>query len=143
SDIAHYSLEFITFRSHQGMRPCQLRQVDFLGVRKFNVNLAIGTPWPFNGSNWRPKTIEPGGLATEPRTGLDFIENRSGTVKKFAIAAIMIALLPASAYAQQQKGPPTAKSDSEKKRDAEIDQAYRQVIKGTEGKAKPVKVDPW
>ena len=64
-------------------------------------------------------------------------------MKKFAIAAIMIALLPASAYAQQQKGPPTAKSDSEKKRDAEIDQAYRQVIKGTDGKVKPAKVDPW
>ena len=62
---------------------------------------------------------------------------------KIVIVAIMIALLPASAYAQQQKGALTAKSDSEKKHDAEIDQAYRQVMKGTEGKAKPVKVDPW
>jgi hypothetical protein len=64
-------------------------------------------------------------------------------VKKFAIAAIVIALLPASAYAQQKKGPPTARTDSEKKRDAEIDQAYRQAIKRTDEGVKPAKVDPW
>ena len=59
--------------------------------------LAIGAPRPFNRSNRRPGTNGTEGLATSPRTGLDVIKNRSGTVKKIAIAAIMIALLPASA----------------------------------------------
>jgi len=59
------------------------------------------------------------------------------------VAALIIALLPASAVAQQRQGPPTARSDSEKKNDAQIDQAYRAVIKGSDQIAKPVKVDPW
>jgi len=63
------------------------------------------------------------------------------------MAALIIALLPASARAQAQqgkdRGPPTARTDSEKKNDAAIDQAYQAAVKGTGEKAKPVKVDPW
>lgn len=65
------------------------------------------------------------------------------SVRKFIVAAVMVALLPAAAVAEERKGPPTARSDSEKKQDAEIDQAYRRVLKGTDDNAKPVKVDPW
>lgn len=64
-------------------------------------------------------------------------------MKKIAIAAILMALLPASALAQEKKGPPTVRSDSEKKHDAEIDQAYRRTLKGTDEKAKPTSTDPW
>jgi len=64
-------------------------------------------------------------------------------VKKSVIAIIALALLPAAGYAQTYKGPPTARSDYEKKTDAEIDQAYRQAIKAPEQKPKPTKVDPW
>jgi len=62
-------------------------------------------------------------------------------VKKFAIAAMMIVLLPASAYAQR-KGPVTARTDLELKNDAAIDKDYQDTLKRTSNK-KPVKQDPW
>jgi hypothetical protein len=64
-------------------------------------------------------------------------------MKKCFIAAMMIALFPVSAYSQQDKGPPTARTEQEMKRDKEIDQAYRETMKraGTNGQA--AKSDPW
>jgi hypothetical protein len=52
-------------------------------------------------------------------------------MRPFAIAAMMIALLPASAFAQQQQGPLTSRSDADKKTDAEIDEGYRKALKRT------------
>jgi hypothetical protein len=63
-------------------------------------------------------------------------------MRNIFIAAMMTALLPASAYAQADKGRPTDRSDSEKKHDAEIDRAYRESLKRHAGDA-PAKPDPW
>jgi hypothetical protein len=57
----------------------------------------------------------------------------------------MIALLSSTALAPalaQDKGPPTARSDLEKKQDAAIDKAYRDAIKRTDG-APQKPADPW
>jgi hypothetical protein len=65
-------------------------------------------------------------------------------VRRLAIAAIMIVLLPASAFAEEEHGPATARTDSEKKSDAAIDKAYQDAVKRMDGSGKPVKVDdPW
>jgi hypothetical protein len=56
------------------------------------------------------------------------------------IAAMIIAFLPAAAYAQEHQKP-TLRSDQQKKEDAEIEKAYEQVVKGQ--KAPPAKYDPW
>jgi hypothetical protein len=73
------------------------------------------------------------------------VHRGSGThkVKQFVIAVMMITLLPASAYSQQDKGPLTARTEKEMKEDKEIDKAYRDTMKraGTNGPA--VKSDPW
>jgi hypothetical protein len=67
-------------------------------------------------------------------------------MRKFVIiyimAAAMIAVLPAPAYAQD-KGPPTVRSDQEKKRDAEIEKAYKDAIKRTGNAAPAAPSDPW
>jgi hypothetical protein len=63
--------------------------------------------------------------------------------KAAVLIALVATLLPAIAYAQDNKGPPTARSDSEKKRDAEIDKAYRDAIRNTSDSGKGVKTDPW
>jgi hypothetical protein len=56
--------------------------------------------------------------------------------------ALLLALLTASAHAQQDnKGPLTRRSDSEKQTDAEIDKAYRAVT--GRGQAPAAKTDPW
>jgi hypothetical protein len=66
-------------------------------------------------------------------------------MRTFALAALMIALLPASAFSQQEKGPLTSRSDEDKKTDAELDRAYRNTVKSTTDKqqAAPAKTDPW
>jgi hypothetical protein len=64
-------------------------------------------------------------------------------MKKLVIAATMIALLPASAYSQQNKGPLTARTEREMKEDKEIDKAYRDAIKRSGGDGQAAKRDPW
>jgi hypothetical protein len=74
-------------------------------------------------------------------------------VKRFIIAITLIALLPASAYAQfsasggdageQSKGPATARTDKEKKQDAAVDKAYRDTVNRIGGKPQPATTDPW
>ncbi len=66
-------------------------------------------------------------------------------MRRLVIAAIMMVLLPAAAYAQdnKDKGPLTVKSEKEKKIDAEIDKAYQESLKREGGIKQPVKVDPW
>jgi len=68
------------------------------------------------------------------------------TMRTVAITAMMIALLPASAYAQQEDGPPTsARTNQQKKEDAQIEKAYQEMIKRSRGQAAPApaKTDPW
>jgi hypothetical protein len=63
-----------------------------------------------------------------------------GTMRKIAIA-VMIALLPGSDFAQT-----TQRTDDDKKKDAEIQKAYDQVIRDTKSHAPPpsnTKSDPW
>jgi hypothetical protein len=64
-------------------------------------------------------------------------------MRKLLIAAILIASLPAAAYAQG-KTPPTVRDESEKKKDAEIDKAYKETMKRVDGNTQPTKpADPW
>jgi hypothetical protein len=64
-------------------------------------------------------------------------------VKQFVITAIMIALLPTSAYSQQNKGPLTARTEKEMKEDKEIDKAYQDTMKRAGANGQAVKSDPW
>jgi len=64
-------------------------------------------------------------------------------MKKFVIAAMIMALFPASAYAQQDKGPLTARTEKEMKEDKEIDKAYRDTMKRTGDNGQAAKSDPW
>jgi len=65
-------------------------------------------------------------------------------VRRFMFAGMMIAFLPVSAYAQQDKGPPTARTQSEMKNDAAIDSAYKRAMKNTDDNSKKAaKTDPW
>jgi hypothetical protein len=62
-------------------------------------------------------------------------------MRKIAIAAVMIALLPAAAFAQT-----TQRTEDQKKKDTEIEKAYEQVIRDTKSQAPPpsnTKSDPW
>jgi len=60
-------------------------------------------------------------------------------MRTITIAAVMIVLLPATAYAQHQ--PATLRTDEQKKEDAEINKAYQEVKKGM--KSEHAKFDPW
>ena len=64
-------------------------------------------------------------------------------MRKLVIAAMMIAFLPTSADAQQNKGPLTARTEKEMKEDKEIDKAYRDAIKRNGGDGQAAKRDPW
>ncbi|HEY4855350.1 MAG TPA: hypothetical protein VIH98_01560 [Xanthobacteraceae bacterium] len=64
------------------------------------------------------------------------------TTRTAAIAAMMIGLLPAVAYAQQEEKP-TRRTDEQKKEDAAIEKAYEQVVKGMKARTPPAKYDPW
>jgi hypothetical protein len=63
-------------------------------------------------------------------------------MKRFVIAATLFVLLPVSAYAQYQ-GPPTARTDIEKKRDAETSKAYQDTLKRMGDSGQPANADPW
>ncbi len=65
-------------------------------------------------------------------------------MRKFAIVAIMIALLPVSAFAEDYKGPATARTYSENKNDEAIDKAYQDTMKRMDPNGKSAKSDdPW
>ncbi len=67
-------------------------------------------------------------------------------MRTVAVAAVMIALLPASAYSQGDAPPPkTTRTDQQKKEDAEIEKAYQEMMKRSKGQAAPApaKTDPW
>jgi hypothetical protein len=67
-------------------------------------------------------------------------------MRTVTVAAMMIALLPATAYSQGDAPPPkTTRTDQQKKEDAEIEKAYQQMMKRSKGQAAPTpaKTDPW
>jgi hypothetical protein len=67
-------------------------------------------------------------------------------MRTLIIVAAMVALLPATAYSQkgQQQGPsPFARTDEQKRRDAEVDKAYKEVLKSDKAHTAPAKIDPW
>jgi hypothetical protein len=63
-------------------------------------------------------------------------------MRRLAIAAVMFALLPAPVYAQQ-RGAPTARTDEEKKQDAETYKAYQDTLKRMDVAAPAASSDPW
>jgi len=75
----------------------------------------------------------------------------SDSMRTFIIAATMMTLLPAIAYSimgRQQdparSGPsPFARTEAQKKKDAEVEKAYQETLKRDKEHATPVKVDPW
>jgi hypothetical protein len=56
---------------------------------------------------------------------------------------MMIVVLPALAYAEERRGPPTARTDSEMKRDAAVDKEYQETIRRMKLHEQPAKADPW
>jgi len=65
-------------------------------------------------------------------------------MRSAAIAAVMMSLLPASAYAEGDKPVSQTRTDEQKKEDAASERAYQEVIKATTGKPAPApKSDPW
>jgi hypothetical protein len=65
------------------------------------------------------------------------------------IVAAMITLLPAAAYSQVgQQDParsqsPFARTEAQKKKDAEVEKAYEDTLKADKAHTAPVKTDPW
>lgn len=72
---------------------------------------------------------------------------KQGQARRFAVAAAMLVLLPFAADAQQRDDPyltpPGARTNEQKKTDAEIDKAYQQTVKGTRDSRPANKTDPW
>jgi len=68
-------------------------------------------------------------------------------MKKNIIVALMITLLPATAYSQkggQPSGPtPFERTAAQKKKDAEVEKAYQESLKANNAHAAPAKIDPW
>jgi hypothetical protein len=65
-------------------------------------------------------------------------------MKRAAFAALMIALLPAAAFAEGDKSVTQTRTEDQKKEDAANQKAYEQVIKDTHsGGPASVKIDPW
>jgi hypothetical protein len=71
-------------------------------------------------------------------------------MRTFIIAATMMTLLPATAYSQmgRQQDPsrnqsPFARTEAQKKKDAEVEKAYEEVLKSDKAHSAPAKVDPW
>jgi hypothetical protein len=64
-------------------------------------------------------------------------------MRRLAIAAFMIALLPLTAYAQD-KSPLQAQEDQEKQRRIETEKEYQDTIKRLKASSAPAApVDPW
>jgi hypothetical protein len=68
-------------------------------------------------------------------------------MKKNIIVALMITLLPATAYSQKGSQPtqpsPFERTAAQKKKDAEVEQAYQQSLKANKAQTPPAKIDPW
>jgi len=65
-------------------------------------------------------------------------------MRRLLIAALIIMLLPAPAFPQaNNNGPPTARTELEKKNDAAIDKAYQETIKRMKDDGQSAKSDPW
>jgi hypothetical protein len=73
----------------------------------------------------------------------------AGNMKKRIIVALMITLLPAPAYSQKGASPPSGqptpfdRTAAQKKKDAEVEQAYQQSLKANKAQTPPAKIDPW
>ena len=81
------------------------------------------------------RCLEPRRLEPRPVVRIE------ATMRALTVAAMIIAVLTASAYAQENKTPRTQRSDSEKKDDADIDKAYKAA---TDRRHTPAaKIDPW
>jgi hypothetical protein len=63
-------------------------------------------------------------------------------MRTVAVAALTIALLPATAYSQEHE-PPTRRTEEQKKQDAEIEKAYQEVQKGIKAQTPSSNYDPW
>lgn len=63
-------------------------------------------------------------------------------MKKLMIAAMLLAFVPVAALAQDH-GPPTARTDKEKKEDAAIEKAYQDALKRERASEAATKADPW
>ena len=68
--------------------------------------------------------------------------NKGLAPRRLVVAAMIIALLPAPASAQAPKGSATERTDADKRKDAEIDKAYRDALKRN-SVSPAAKVDPW
>jgi hypothetical protein len=71
-------------------------------------------------------------------------------MRTFIIAATMMTLLPATAYSQMGRPEdpsrtqsPFARTEAQKKKDAEVEKAYQETLKRDKEHAAPVKADPW
>ncbi len=68
-------------------------------------------------------------------------------MRKFAAAAVMLALLTGPAFAQGKKGSATnevmqKQEDEQKRRNKDIDKDYNETMKRSKGQAAPA-YDPW
>lgn len=65
-------------------------------------------------------------------------------MRKIVIAALLLAGLGGTAYAQQKKEDPYAAEDAAKARDAAIlDKKYKTILELTDKQTEVTKVDPW
>jgi hypothetical protein len=70
-------------------------------------------------------------------------------MRVLVIASVIVALLPAAAYSQEQQSekPTSLRSKAQKNEDAAIEKAYQEMINRTKGqgqaKSAPAKNDPW
>jgi hypothetical protein len=71
-------------------------------------------------------------------------------MRTFIIVATVITLLPATANSQMGRSQdparnesPFARTEAQKRRDAEVEKAYEEVLKADKAHTAPVKVDPW
>jgi hypothetical protein len=55
----------------------------------------------------------------------------------------MIVVVPLFASAEERRGPPTARTDGEKKQDAVVDKEYQETIKRMKVHEQSIKPDPW
>ena len=63
-------------------------------------------------------------------------------MRRLTVAAVLLALLPLAASAQQHTQV-TKRSDADKRRDAEIEKAYKDTIKRMDVSKPSTPVDPW
>jgi len=68
-------------------------------------------------------------------------------MRVFIVASVIVALLPAAAYSQEEQSdkPTSLRSKAQKNEDSAIEKAYQEMINRTKGQPKsaPPKADPW